>query len=127
GFVREQIEPVAGRSLVTTLDPVIQASAQATMEELVKQYKPNFATAIVMRPQTGEIVAMVTAPAFDLNKKPDNVVELATNRCTQFAYEPGSTFKIITAAAAIENVPDWKSHSFTCNGVQRVGKHNMHC
>jgi cell division protein FtsI/penicillin-binding protein 2 len=127
GFVREEVEPVSGRTLVTTLDPEIQAAAQETMEELVKKYKPNFATAIVMRPQTGEVVAMVTAPSFDLNTRPQNVVELATNRCTQFAYEPGSTFKIITAAAAIESVPNWQSHSFYCNGVQRVGKHSMHC
>lgn len=127
GFVKQQSQPIAGRSLITTIDPEIQAGAQASMEELVKKFKPNFATAIVMRPQTGEIVAMVTAPSFDLNNRPKNVVELATNRCTQFAYEPGSTFKIITAAAAIENVPDWRSHSFYCNGVQTVGKHSMHC
>lgn len=127
GFVKQQSEPVAGRTLVTTLDPEIQAGAQAAMEELVKKFKPNFATAIVMRPKTGEIVAMVTAPSFDLNNRPKNVVELATNRATQFAYEPGSTFKIITAAAAIENVPDWREHSFYCNGVQKVGKHSMHC
>jgi cell division protein FtsI/penicillin-binding protein 2 len=127
GLVRQEVEPVAGRTLVTTLDPEIQAAAQETMDELVRKYKPNFATAIVMRPQTGEVVAMVTAPAYNLNKRPKNVVELATNRCLQFAYEPGSTFKIITASAAIENVSDWQSHSFYCNGVQRVGKHNMHC
>ena len=127
GFVQKQSEPVAGHSLVTTLDPEIQAGAQAAMEELVRKFRPNFATAIVMRPKTGEIVAMVTAPSFDLNKRPKNVVELATNRATQFAYEPGSTFKIITAAAAIENVPDWRQRSFYCNGVQKVGRHSMHC
>lgn len=127
GFVKEQSEPMAGRSLVTTLDPEIQAGAQAAMEELVAKFKPNFATAIVMRPKTGEIVAMVTAPSFDLNNRPQNIVELATNRCTQFAYEPGSTFKIITAAAAIESVPNWRNRSFYCNGVQKVGKHSMHC
>jgi len=127
GFVRSQVEPVPGHTLVTTLDPAIQAGTQRVMEEMVKKFKPNFATAIVMRPKTGEIVAMVTAPSFDINNRPANVVELAANRCTQFAYEPGSTFKIITAAAAIENVPDWQSHSFVCNGIQRVGKHNMRC
>lgn len=127
GFVREQVKPVPGQTLVTTLDPVIQSAAQKTMDELVEKYRPNFATAIVMRPKTGEIVAMVTAPSFDLNNRPANVVELATNRNLQFAYEPGSTFKIITAAAAIESVPNWRQHSFVCNGRQRVGKHNMRC
>lgn len=127
GFVKRQTDPVAGHTLVTTIDPAIQAGTQRVMDEMVTKFKPNFATAIVMRPKTGEIVAMVTAPSFDINNRPANVVELATNRCTQFAYEPGSTFKIITAAAAIENVSDWQSHSFVCNGIQRVGKHNMRC
>lgn len=127
GFVREQVKPVPGQNVVTTIDPVIQAAAQATMDELVEKFRPNFATAVVMRPKTGEIVAMVTAPSFDLNNRPANVVELATNRNLQFAYEPGSTFKIITAAAAIESVPNWRQHSFVCNGRQLVGKHNMRC
>jgi len=126
GFVQKQSEPVAGHSLVTTLDPEIQASAQATMEELVKKFRPNFATAIVMRPQTGEIVAMVTAPFFDLNKRPKNVVDLATNRATQFAYEPGSTFKIITAAATVERVPNWQNLQFTTDGSEKIGKHVIH-
>jgi stage V sporulation protein D (sporulation-specific penicillin-binding protein) len=127
GFVQEWREPVAGRSLVTTIDPEIQSSAQQVMGELVKKYKPNFATAIVMRPSTGEVVAMVTAPSFDLNHRPKNVVDLASNRCLQFAYEPGSTFKIITASAAVESVPDWQSHSFYCNGVDNVGGKPMRC
>lgn len=127
GFVQEQIKPVPGQNLVTTIDPVIQSAAQATMDELVEKFRPNFATAIVIRPKSGEIVAMVTAPSFDLNNRPADVVELATNRNLQFAYEPGSTFKIITAAAAIESVPSWRNHSFFCNGRQLVGKHNMRC
>ncbi|HVF11014.1 MAG TPA: penicillin-binding protein 2 [Abditibacteriaceae bacterium] len=127
GFVKKWIEPKAGRSIVTTIDAQIQADTDAALHRLVQQYRPNFATAIVLRPRTGEIVAMSTAPAFDLNHRPANIVELATNRCLSFAYEPGSTFKIITAAAAVEKVPGWQKYCFTCNGVQRVGKHSMHC
>lgn len=127
GFVREYRAPSPGRSIVTTIDPQIQAAADDVLNQLVKKYKPNFATAIVMRPQTGEIVAMSTAPLYDLNRRPNNVVELATNRSINFGYEPGSTFKIITAAAAVETVPDWQSKEFYCNGVQTVGKHSMHC
>lgn len=127
GFVQEWREPVAGKTLVTTIDPEIQSSAQQVMDDLVKKYKPNFATAIVMRPATGEVVAMVTAPSFDLNNRPKDVVDIASNRCLQFAYEPGSTFKIITASAAVEKVPDWQSHSFTCNGIENVGGKPMRC
>jgi cell division protein FtsI/penicillin-binding protein 2 len=127
GFVQKWNPPTSGQTLVTTIDPEIQADADAAMQTLVAKYKPNFAVAVVMRPKTGEVLALATAPSFNLNKRPSNIAELATNRCTQFVYEPGSTFKVITAAAAVENVPDWRSHSFVCNGVQRVGKHNMHC
>jgi stage V sporulation protein D (sporulation-specific penicillin-binding protein) len=127
GFVQKWTPPTSGLTLMTTIDPEIQADADAAMQSIVAKYKPNFAVAVVMRPKTGEILAMATAPSFNLNKRPSNIAELATNRVTQFAYEPGSTFKVITAAAAIENVPDWRNHSFYCAGVQRVGKHNMHC
>jgi cell division protein FtsI/penicillin-binding protein 2 len=127
GFVEKYRPPVPGKSIVTTLDAQIQAATDEALQAMVAKYKPNFATAIVMRPQTGEIVAMTTAPLFDLNNRPRNVVELATNRCISYAYEPGSTFKIITAAAAVEKVPNWQSHSFYCNGFQQVGKKRMHC
>lgn len=127
GFVQERRDARAGRSVRTTIDPEIQADTDTAMRELVRRFKPNFASAIVLRPRTGEIVAMSNAPSFDLNKRPRDVVQLATNHAVSFAYEPGSTFKIITAAAAVENVPDWKSRSFFCNGVQRVGRHDMHC
>lgn len=127
GFVREYRAPAPGRSILTTIDPQIQAAADEVLQNLVKKYRPNFATAIVMRPQSGEIVAMSTAPLYDLNRRPHNVVQLATNRSINFGYEPGSTFKIITAAAAVETVPNWQSREFYCNGVQTVGKHSMHC
>jgi cell division protein FtsI/penicillin-binding protein 2 len=127
GMVEEWRDPLPGHTIVTTIDPEIQASSDEVLNNLVKKYKPNFATAIVMRPSTGEIVAMSTAPTYDLNHRPADVVNLATNRCIQYAYEPGSTFKIITAAAAVENVPDWQSRSFYCAGVADVGGRPMHC
>lgn len=127
GFVQEWREPVAGKTIVTTIDPEIQSGAQQVLDDLQRKFKPNFATAIVMRPSTGEVVAMVNTPSFDLNRRPKNVVDLATNRCLQYAYEPGSTFKIITASAAVENVTDWQSHSFTCNGIDNVGGKPMRC
>lgn len=126
-FVKKWVEPVAGESLLTTIDPVIQAGAEQAINELVGKYKPKFATAVVIRPKTGEIVALANAPSFDLNHRPANVIDLATNRCVNFAYEPGSTFKIITASASVENVPDWSTRTFYCAGEEVVGHHMMHC
>jgi cell division protein FtsI/penicillin-binding protein 2 len=126
GFVNSWKPPVAGRAVVTTIDPQLQADVDASLAALCKKYTPLFATAIVMKPATGEIVAMSTAPGFDLNKKPANVVDLATNRCTTYSYEPGSTFKLLTAAAAIENVSDWESRRVWVDGQEKVGRHNIH-
>lgn len=126
GFVKAMQPATPGMSVVTTIDPEIQADTDAALREACAKYKPNFITAIVMRPRTGEIVAMSTAPAFDLNKRPKNVAELLTNRAVNFAYEPGSTFKIITASAVVENVPDWSARSFFVSGTQQVGHHLIH-
>ena len=126
GFVAKWQQPVPGRSIVTTINPQIQADTDNVLQRLVTKYQPNFATAIVMKAKTGEIVAMSNAPIFDLNKKPDNVIDLATNRCLTYAYEPGSTFKIITASAAVENVSDWQTRSYWVTGAEPVGNRVMH-
>lgn len=134
GFVKTMRPPIEGHTVVTTIDPEIQADADAAISAMVKKWRPNFAVAIVMRPQTGEVLAMSTAPSFDPNKLPtgknskgeDIIGQLATNRATKFSYEPGSTFKIITAAAAVENVPDWEHKSFYVTGAEKVGRHVIH-
>lgn len=126
GFVSSRTPPVAGRAVVTTLDPDIQAVVDSTLADLQRKFKPNFASAIVMRPATGEILAMSTSLLFDLNKKPDDVAERITNRCTSFAYEPGSTFKLITASAAVESLPDWASKEVYVTGEEKVGRYTIH-
>ncbi len=126
GFVASRKPPVAGRAVVTTLDPEIQAAVDSTLADLQAKFKPNFATAIVMRPRTGEILAMATSLMFDPNKKPDDVAERVTNRCIDFAYEPGSTFKLITASAAVENLADWRTKQVYVTGEEKVGRFTIH-
>jgi cell division protein FtsI/penicillin-binding protein 2 len=126
-FISDWKPSVQGRSIVTTIDRQIQAACDEALARMSKQYKPKLATAIVLDPRTGEVLAMSSAPAFDLNNPDMTTGALTSNRCLQYAYEPGSTFKIITAAAAVENVPNWQRYSFGCAGSQRVGAHNMHC
>lgn len=126
GFVAQWNPPTPGHAVVTTIDPAIQADADEVLNTLTKNFKPQFATAIVMRPKTGEIVAVSTSPSFDLNRKPKNVVDIASNKAFTYAYEPGSTFKIITAAAAVENVPNWQNLRFWIDGQEKIGRHLMH-
>ena len=126
GTVTTWKEPIEGETIVTTIDPKIQATADATMTHVYQKYKPNFCVAVVMKPATGEIVAVSTAPGYDPNNRPANMVDLATNRAFSYAYEPGSTWKIITASAAVENIPDWQSKKFFVNGVTQAGKYTIH-
>ena len=126
GTVTTWKEPVDGESIVTTIDPKIQAAADATMTHIFEKYKPNFCVAVVMKPNTGELVAVSTAPGYDPNNRPQNMVDVATNRAFSYAYEPGSTWKIITASAAVENIPDWQSKQFFVNGVTQAGKYTIH-
>ena len=126
GTVTTWREPTDGQTIVTTIDPKIQSAADATMTRIFQKYKPNFCVAVVMKPDTGEIVAVSTAPGYDPNHRPKNMVDVATNRAFSYAYEPGSTWKIITASAAVENIPDWQNKRFFINGVAQAGKHTIH-
>ena len=126
-FISDWKPPVQGHTIVTTIDRQIQAACDDALARMLRQYKPQLATAIVLDPRTGEVLAMSSAPTFDLNQPDVTSGALTSNRCLQYAYEPGSTFKIITASAAVETVPDWRNHSFFCAGSQQVGGHNMHC
>jgi len=126
GTVRNWKEAVDGKSIETTIDPKIQAAADTTLAETVAKYHPNFCVAVVMKPDTGEIVAISTAPSFDPNHRPKNIAAIATNRAFSYAYEPGSTWKIITASAAVETIPDWQSKSFYIDGTAQAGNHTIH-
>ena len=126
GTVRVWKEPTDGESVQTTIDPKIQQAADETLTATFQKYHPNFCVAVVMKPDTGEIVAISTAPNFDLNHRPKNMVDVATNRAFSYAYEPGSTWKIITASAAVETIPDWQSKSFFINGQAPAGNHIIH-
>ena len=127
GQVEKWRAPVAGQTVVTTIDAEVQAATDAAMQEIVKKFRPVNAIAVVMKPKTGEVVAMSTAPSYDLNNRPSNVGDLATNKAFNYAYEPGSTFKVVTAAAAIEHAAGWENSRFTCNGIGLVGGRNMRC
>src|SRR5207244_880768 len=89
---------------------------------------PKKATIILMRPQTGEILAMANPPAFDLNRRSDAKPEQMKNRAISDMMEPGSTFKIVTAAAALnEHKFRLDSYIFCENGIWNYGGHVGNC
>jgi len=90
-----------GRSVVLTLDSTIQANAESVLQETVRRWRAKRATAIVLDPRTGAILAMAVAPGFDANRYPQAPDARHRNAAVTDTYEPGSTFKLVTVAAAL--------------------------
>ncbi|HEX9860318.1 MAG TPA: penicillin-binding protein 2 [Nitrospirota bacterium] len=96
------VQPERGSDVVLTLDEKIQYIVEKELDRLMREYRPVSASAIVMDPRTGEVLAMANRPAYNPNSWRDYPQPSWRNRAVADIYEPGSTFKIVTAAAAIE-------------------------
>lgn len=94
--------PVDGKHVVLTIDRRIQEIVEKTLDEAVKEWSPKGATAILMNPKNGDIIAMANRPTFNPNTFYDADENYLVNMATESMFEPGSTFKIITLAAALE-------------------------
>jgi cell division protein FtsI/penicillin-binding protein 2 len=94
--------PRDGQHVVLTIDSVVQFIAERALKTVVEKYRAVGGSVIVMDPNTGDILAMASAPTFDPNHYRDFPPTAWKNRTVQDLYEPGSTFKIITAAAGLE-------------------------
>ena len=90
-----------GRSIVTTLDHSIQANAELVLRRTVAQWHARSATAIVLDPRTGAVLAMAQAPGYDANKANHVSFALQRNRAITDTFEPGSTFKLVTITGAL--------------------------
>jgi len=92
---------VEGRDLYLTIDQMIQSNAESVLRETVRKWGAKSATAIVLDPRTGAILAMAVEPGFDANSFPTAPRDLQRNRAVTDTYEPGSTFKLVTVGAAL--------------------------
>lgn len=92
-----------GKNLVLTIDRNMQEIVEKALKDGVKEFNATSASAVVVDPFTGEILAMASYPTFDPNSKTQGVGRMSKNDIVSMSYEPGSTFKVITAAAALEN------------------------
>jgi cell division protein FtsI/penicillin-binding protein 2 len=91
-----------GKDVRLTIDRQIQANAEEILADTVRRWSARSATAVVMDPQTGEILALATAPRFNANRFPTTRADRRRNRAVTDTYEPGSTFKLVTVAAALQ-------------------------
>ncbi len=124
-FGRVEREPLPGQSLVLTLDEKIQYIAERELEAAMRQTRAEAGTIIVQNPHTGEILALASRPTFNPNTFQKATPEALKNRAVSDIYEPGSTFKIVTLAAALEEkltrpdeLIDCQMGSITLNGVR---------
>lgn len=114
--------PRDGQHVVLTIDSVIQFIAERALNRAVQRYRAGGGSVIVMDPSSGDILAMASAPTFDPNRYREFSPAAWKNRNVQDFYEPGSTFKIITAAAGLEERLVTPSQVLDCaNGQITIG------
>ena len=139
----ERIEPVAGADLYLSLDVNIQQYAEQAALTVMEQKSAKRVSVIVMDPQNGEILAMVNVPEFNLNdpftlnteetavlsakEKQKRLNQMWRNPSINDTYEPGSTFKIITAAAGLEAGAVALTDRFSCPGFRVVEDRKIRC
>jgi cell division protein FtsI (penicillin-binding protein 3)/stage V sporulation protein D (sporulation-specific penicillin-binding protein) len=115
-----------GANVRLTVDLGLQAIVEDELDAAVKQYRPHMATVVLMRPATGEILAMANRPHFNLNQKKDVPLEHRKNRAIVDQVEPGSTFKIVPVGAALaQKVVRPETMIFCENGSYRYGGRSL--
>ena len=138
-----RIEPVNGNDLYISMDMNIQSYATQLAEQAMATKEADSVSILVMNPQNGEILAMVNVPEFDLNnpyelpegtdsnlsekEKQELLNQMWRNSCINDTYEPGSTFKIITAAAGLEEGVVTPQSTFSCPGFIIVDDRKIRC
>lgn len=138
-----RIEPIPGNDLYLSLDVNIQEYAEQAAKKVCEAKQAKSVKLIAMNPQNGEIYAMVNHPEFDLNspytlnletdgtltakQKNDLLNQMWRNACISDSYEPGSTFKVITATAALEENVVTLNDRFNCPGFKIVEDRKIRC
>lgn len=129
GFEEKRIAPVKGKNLITTLDVNIQKVCMEKAKEAYEVNRADGVSIIAMNPKNGEIYAMVDYPEYDLNDpfEGEDLNSMWRNSCVSDTYEPGSTFKIITASIALEENLVTLDESFYCPGYIVVEDRRIRC
>ena len=143
GVAEDRIEPVAGETLKISLDYNIQEYCEQAALKVLEEKQADSVSVLLMNPQNGEIYAMVNVPEFNLNEPfelntgeeaslsdeelQDALNQMWRNGCINDTYEPGSTFKIITSAACLEEGVVSLDDTFVCPGYRIVEDRKIRC
>lgn len=127
-FSRQVNPPVPGAKILTTIDAVLQHKVEVLLDEAVRMTHAKGASAVVLDPATGEILALANMPTFSPNDQQKSAEDLArANRTIMMPFEPGSVFKIVTYSAAIEEGAARPDDNVNCgNGEITIGKRIIH-
>lgn len=130
--VDRYIPPINGLNLTLTIDEVIQHFTEKAASDAMEKYQANKIYAIVMNPNTGEILAMTNRPDFDPNEPPrelgyEKMQDYIKNFVVKDNLDPGSTFKIVTAAAALDSKSMDLGASFNCPGYRMLDGQRIKC
>ncbi len=124
--VQHELPERSGRDVFLTLDHSIQANAEEVLRATVRKWNAKSASAIVLDPRTGAVLAMAVEPGYDANRYPSAARDLQRNRTVTDTYEPGSTFKLITVAAALSTHLVSPSTRFTLPYSLKVADRVIH-
>jgi cell division protein FtsI/penicillin-binding protein 2 len=123
---RTRVEPTAGTGLALTLDEVIQHLAERELDAVMERTSARGAAAVVLQPRTGEILALASRPTYDPNSYSSAREDARRNRAVTDFYEPGSTFKVVTAAAVLDLGRVRPDETIWCgNGSIVVARHRF--
>jgi cell division protein FtsI (penicillin-binding protein 3) len=124
--VLSSVAPVEGRDVRLTLDDKLQANAQSVLLRTVRRWGARAASAVVLDPRTGEVLAMASEPGFDTNRYPEMDEDTQRNRAVTDTYEPGSTLKVVTVAAALSERVVTPSSAFVLPSSIHVADRVIH-
>ncbi|MGB2705327.1 MAG: penicillin-binding transpeptidase domain-containing protein [Candidatus Omnitrophota bacterium] len=126
-FQRGFVPAREGKSIVLTLDEVIQHIIEKELENLVRRYRPKAVSIVALDPASGEILGLANYPWFDPNDISGVNASAVRNRAITDSFEPGSVFKVVTASAALEEkIVDFDSEFYCENGAYKIGKRTLH-
>ncbi|MDP8230554.1 MAG: penicillin-binding transpeptidase domain-containing protein [Candidatus Gorgyraea atricola] len=127
GYEYREIPPADGNDVVLTIDSIVQAFAERELDNAFKERNAQGAMIVVMDPYTGDILALANRPTYDPNKIQEYPVEARRNRAICDFFEPGSSFKIVTASAVLaEGVVKPEDEFFCENGEFKWSRHIYH-
>lgn len=121
------LQKVPGQDVMLTIDAVLQREVYAALRDQMEKSRAMSGTAVVLDPANGDILALASYPSFSSTPDSASPENFNSIPAVQWGYEPGSTFKILSLAKAIDMGRTTVHDTFTCTGVRYIGKRDIHC